>query len=67
MFTAFFCPILWVLSSAWIRIAGVQWSYANKTVEAAVRVNPTPIAVILSKATFIMDSSWNWSTFFLRV
>lgn len=51
MFTAFFCPILCTLSSACIKRAGVQYSSANTTRSAAVRVIPCPPAVIDSKAT----------------
>lgn len=39
-------PILWARSSAWIRSPGVHESSAKITVLAAVKVNPTPPALI---------------------
>jgi len=39
-------PILWTRSSAWIRSPGVQDNSAKITVLAAVKVNPTPPALI---------------------
>lgn len=40
MLTAFYCPILCALSSAYVIILGVQKSSANTIVDAAVSVKP---------------------------
>lgn len=48
-------------------MAGVQWSSANTTVEAAVKVIPTPAAVILRRAALTEIFYWKLFIFFFRV
>jgi hypothetical protein len=52
----------WARSSAWLTLAGTQSSSANTTWEAAVKVRPTPAAVIEPMNTLQLGSVWKRST-----
>mmetsp|Transcript_32165 Transcript_32165/g.68072 ORF Transcript_32165/g.68072 Transcript_32165/m.68072 type:complete len:348 (-) Transcript_32165:74-1117(-) len=61
-FTELACPILWHLSSACAKTPGVQCSSAKIILLAAVKVKPTPAAVILRRATRMVLFDWNFFT-----